>query len=540
MPREIIHVSVGQCGNQIGHVFWNRMLEEHNIRQDGYFDMHENLEYEDFFKLDKIEVYFQESEIQDKYVPRSVMFDLEPGVVEKVLNSPIGPLFHPDFILTQASGAGNNWAKGHYTLGAEVIDEAMDIIRKNSEGCDLLQGFQVSHSIGGGTGSGFGTLVMEKLKDYYPDRITETWSIYPTPKVSDVVVEPYNAILTISQLMTDSDATFVTDNEALFDISHNILKQKSPKFADLNWILSLIIGGVTASLRFPGILNCDLRKMSVNLVPFPRLHFFTSSYAPLIHQGDEFKKTDWSLSRLSDNVWDKKHLLTSIAEEDGGKFLSASIMYRGQDVASAQVDDITKKYLNRQHDQFVEWIPNNIKTAIITLKPQKVVKSATLVANITSVKDCFERIWASFNKLFEKKAFFHWYQGEGMHEIEFIDAEAQIKDLIMEYFEKQEVVIDYDNLYNQEYDLHEPSEYEHSEEEEEEEEEPHIQQEQPAKQQHQPHRTKNHLDDDLDEDDRLGDDFDDYNEDEYNEEHYTDEEYNDEEYLDDYDEEYDD
>ena len=128
--------------------------------------------------------------------------------------------------------------------------------------------------IGGGTGSGFGTLVLEKLKDTYPDRINASWSIYPTQKVSDIVIEPYNSILTIAHLLTDTDCTFVTDNEALFKISHNILKNTDPNFAELNWILSLVMGGCTASLRFPGILNCDLRKMAVNLIPFPRLHFF--------------------------------------------------------------------------------------------------------------------------------------------------------------------------------------------------------------------------------------------------------------------------
>lgn len=147
MPREIVNISVGQCGNQIGHVFWKRILSEHNIKNDGYFDMSDDLQYEDLFKLDKIEVYFDEAS-EDKYVPRSVLIDLEPGVIEKVLNSEIGALFKPDHILTRASGAGNNWAKGHYTIGGEVIDETMDIIRLNVECCDQLQGFQLSHSIG--------------------------------------------------------------------------------------------------------------------------------------------------------------------------------------------------------------------------------------------------------------------------------------------------------------------------------------------------------------------------------------------------------
>eukprot|EP01083_Nonionella_stella_P274547 931984_1 len=110
MPREIVHDSVGQCGNQMGHVFLNRILAEHNIKNDGYFHFHEHLAYEDFFKLDKIGVYFEESELVDKYVPRTALFDLEPGVIDKVINSPNGGLFHQDFVLTLASGSCNNCA----------------------------------------------------------------------------------------------------------------------------------------------------------------------------------------------------------------------------------------------------------------------------------------------------------------------------------------------------------------------------------------------------------------------------------------------
>jgi tubulin beta len=92
--------------------------------------------------------------------------------------------------------------------------------------------------------------------------------------VSDVVVEPYNATLSIHQLLENSDETFVIDNEALYNISHNVLQQSTPKYADLNHVISLVMAGITASLRFPGKLNGDLRKLGVNLVPFPRLHFF--------------------------------------------------------------------------------------------------------------------------------------------------------------------------------------------------------------------------------------------------------------------------
>ena len=86
-------------------------------------------------------------------------------------------------MLPGTSGAGNNWAKGHYTEGAELVEEAIDRIRKEAESCDLIQGFQLVHSLGGGTGSGMGTLLISNIKESFPDRITTTFSIMPSPKV---------------------------------------------------------------------------------------------------------------------------------------------------------------------------------------------------------------------------------------------------------------------------------------------------------------------------------------------------------------------
>ena len=97
-----------------------------------------------------------------------------------------------------------------------------------------------------------------------------TYSVVPSPKVSDTVVEPYNATLSVHQLVENTDETFVIDNEALYDICFRTLKLSTPTYGDLNHLVSLTMSGVTTSLRFPGQLNADLRKLAVNMVPFPR------------------------------------------------------------------------------------------------------------------------------------------------------------------------------------------------------------------------------------------------------------------------------
>ena len=81
------------------------------------------------------------------------------------------------------SGAGNNWAKGHYTEGAELVDSVLDVVRKEAEAVDCLQGFQITHSLGGGTGSGMGTLLISKIREEFPDRMMCTFSVVPSTKV---------------------------------------------------------------------------------------------------------------------------------------------------------------------------------------------------------------------------------------------------------------------------------------------------------------------------------------------------------------------
>lgn len=122
-----------------------------------------------------------------RFVPRCVLIDLEPGCLDNVRSGASGDLFRPDNFVFGAAGAGNNWARGHYTDGAELTEMIMEIVRKESEACECIQGFQFVHSMGGGTGSGLGTLLMGKIREEYPDRIICPFVTYPSPKVRDGV-----------------------------------------------------------------------------------------------------------------------------------------------------------------------------------------------------------------------------------------------------------------------------------------------------------------------------------------------------------------
>jgi len=146
------------------------------------------------------------------------------------------------------------------------------------------------HSLGGGTGSGLGSLLLERLSEEYSDRLAFNFSIFPGSANggnSDVVVEPYNAVLALNTLINSSQATFTVENSALNRICQKQLKMKQPSFSDINHIVAQVMSNTTASSRFPGFQNnCDIRKLTTNLIPFPRLHFLMQAQAPLVRPDD--------------------------------------------------------------------------------------------------------------------------------------------------------------------------------------------------------------------------------------------------------------
>ncbi|CAM9744061.1 unnamed protein product [Scytosiphon promiscuus] len=536
--------------------------------------------------------------------------DLEPGTMDSVRAGPFGQLFRPDNFVFGQTGAGNNWAKGHYTEGAELIDSVLDVVRKEAESCDALQGFQLTHSMGGGTGAGMGTLLISKVRggkefcvhgvvccrvgevvsclisspfrdnrkgklrirgdfvctvlcavelvkwypacvsvrdrelvppfattgkansvfegilcarccvlsswacdgahytsvtqpgredssqpadkslivalipllqcrdlkfiqcpnlahsmsdlytatkfalcqvrEEYPDRIMSTYSVIPSPKVSDTVVEPYNATLSVHQLVENADQCFTLDNEALYDICFRTLKLSTPSYGDLNHLVSAAICGTTCSLRFPGQLNCDLRKLAVNMVPFPRLHFFMIGFAPLTSRGSQQYRA-LTVPELTQQCFDSRNMMCA-ADPRHGRYLTCAVMFRGR-MSTKEVDEQMLAVVNKNSSYFVEWIPNNVKASICDVPPKGLKMSTTFVGNTTAIQEVWKRVAEQFTAMFRRKAFLHWYTGEGMDEMEFTEAESNMNDLVSEYQQYQDATVEDEGEYDDDEEL---------------------------------------------------------------------------------------
>ena len=153
-----------------------------------------------------------------KHVPRCIFLDLEPTVIDEVRTGTYRQLFHPEQLISGKEDAANNFARGHYTIGKEIVDLALDRIRKLADNCTGLQGFLVFNAVGGGTGSGLGSLLLERLSVDYGKKSKLGFTVYPSPQVSTAVVEPYNSVLSTHSLLEHTDVAVMLDNEAVYDI----------------------------------------------------------------------------------------------------------------------------------------------------------------------------------------------------------------------------------------------------------------------------------------------------------------------------------
>jgi len=242
--REVISIHIGQAGVQMGNACWELYCLEHGIHPDGSIPE----EYQEEAADDSFTTFFNTTG-SGKHVPRAVFVDLEPTVVDEVRTGTYRQLFHPEQLITGKEDAANNYARGHYTIGKEQIEVTLDRIRRMADQASGLQGFLVFHAFGGGTGSGFASLLLERLSVDYGKKSKLGFSIYPAPQVSTALVEPYNAVLYTHTTLEHCDCAFLVDNQAIYDLCKDNLQITAPTYTNLNRLIAQIISSITASLR---------------------------------------------------------------------------------------------------------------------------------------------------------------------------------------------------------------------------------------------------------------------------------------------------
>merc|ERR1719421_209569 len=324
--------------------------------------------------------------------------DLEPTVCDEIRTGTYRQLFHPEQIITGKEDAANNYARGHYTIGKEIVDLVLDRIRKLADQCTGLQGFLIFHSFGGGTGSGFASLLMERLSVDYGKKSKLEFAIYPAPQVSTAVVEPYNSILTTHTTLEHSDCAFMVDNEAIYDICRP------------------------------------------NLVPYPRIHFPLVTYVPVISAEKAYHE-QLSVAEITNACFEPANQMVK-CDPRHGKYMACCMLYRG-DVVPKDVNAAIATIKTKRTIQFVDWCPTGFKVGINYQPPTvvpggdlaKVQRAVCMLSNTTAIAEAWARLDHKFDLMYAKRAFVHWYVGEGMEEGEFSEAREDLAALEKDYEE---------------------------------------------------------------------------------------------------------
>lgn len=519
MPREIITLQVGQCGNQIGGEFWKQLCVEHGIQPDGLPRDDHHVELADSsnnnnnsstprnendsnhqnnnsnFIDDRKDVFFYQSDA-GHYIPRALLVDLEPRVVNKLTHQgAYRNLFNEEnvFIARDGGGAGNNWASG-FRQGEQHHEKVLDMIDRESDNSDSLEGFVMCHSIAGGTGSGMGSYLLEALNDHFPKKLVQTYSVFPnwSQNQSDVVVQPYNSVLTLKRLTLNADAVVVLDNTALNRIAVDRLKIENPTVDHLNSLVATIMAASTTTLRYPGYMNNDLIGLLASLIPTPRCHFLMTGYTPLtladyyqnpITTGDVTTSTSQegattttsnkesnkggggggghSASVRKTTVLDVMRRLTqpdnimvsANTRSPTSCYISILNIIQGNDVEPTQIHKALQRMRERQSIRFIPWGPASIQVALARKSPflastNKV--SGFMLANHTSMAELFDRLLSQYDRIRRRNAFLDNYRREPMFKDnldEFDSARETVQCLVDEYraCERKDYV-DYDYM----------------------------------------------------------------------------------------------
>ncbi|KAF2294314.1 hypothetical protein GH714_009186 [Hevea brasiliensis] len=402
--RECISIHIGQAGIQVGNACWELYCLEHGIQPDGQMPGDKTVGGGD----DAFNTFFSETGA-GKHVPRAVFVDLEPTVIDEVRTGTYRQLFHPEQLISGKEDAANNFARGHYTIGKEIVDLCLDRIRKLADNCTGLQGFLVFNAV-----------------------------VVAPDLVSTSVVEPYNSVLSTHSLLEHTDVAVLLDNEAIYDICRRSLDIERPTYTNLNRLVSQVISSLTASLRFDGALNVDVTEFQTNLVPYPRIHFMLSSYAPVISAEKAYHE-QLSVAEITNSAFEPSSMMAK-CDPRHGKYMACCLMYRG-DVVPKDVNAAVATIKTKRTIQFVDWCPTGFKCGINYQPPTvvpggdlaKVQRAVCMISNSTSVAEVFSRIDHKFDLMYAKRAFVHWYVGEGMEEGEFSEAREDLAALEKDY-----------------------------------------------------------------------------------------------------------
>jgi len=438
-----LSIQLGSAGWKIGESLWQTLREDNGIDDTGYFVPVETPSIEEDYpgwyaasqinhrKKAVLDTFFEEGRL-GTFTTRTIMVDTRVGMKGDFDEYRIPPL--PDYYIVGTEDSGCNYAKGYYVNGPRLIDQIMATIERRLEQNPYVDGILLFHSVGGGTGSGLGTLLLERLRSSdLSFGALATVTVLPSAKMQENVVEPYNPVLALPKIADLADMCLVVDNEGLCNISRVKLKDTAYKYSTVNPFVGRALADIATLISWVG-----LSRLIGQLVPFPRINLVSISTARFSTAPSKSvpPKTLMSEAFSADNIF------SAIDLSEGGTFARV-LQFRGN-VNGNDAMQLADNLRGYSPAIFPDWPGGHLAPYFDDLAPSNFGNTLTMLNNHTGIKMVLNRMLILFNKLLAKRIQLQYFLDQGMGSNEFDAAALAMRDLYMAYVDIEQQVIDVD------------------------------------------------------------------------------------------------
>ena len=276
------------------------------------------------------------------------------------------------------------------------------------------------------------------MSNNYSKNYKFCFPIYPSTHNDILSIEKFNSVLSIISSLKHSNIDFIFQNDAINEICRNKFYIEKPSYNDINRLIAQVISSITCPLRYDD--KIDKSQFISCLIPFPRLHFLLSSYAPLCSiQIAPFE--EFNVGQITHETFYKNSIFANCNEKEN-RFIASCLMYRGDAISKevlATIETIKIKYKIK----FPDWCKTGFKSIINSYPPcivpggdfPKLNRSICRISNTPGINNIFEGLKESYNEMYNKKEFIELYISEGMEEQEIVEAKEELSKLENNYKE---------------------------------------------------------------------------------------------------------
>lgn len=428
----MLTLQIGQCGNQLGTALFDAVAGEYRaaIAETG-----KKTPYTSY-----IDRYFFASKHRNS-IPnvRSVLIDTEPKVVSRCIaqaRSSSTWSYRPKMTVCEQTGAGNNWAFGSRVHGPKLRNRIAEKVRHNVEEMDRCPSFLVLQSVAGGTGSGVGTHVTKYLRDSFGSSSIFNAAVWPYES-GEVIVQNYNAVLTLAELTQSSDGIILFENSQLHQMCGRLLNIKRPSFMDLNRAVARhLVSTLLPSQSDRHVTMCGLDGIASTLCCHPGYRLLNMRAIPQVPEKSKvFTSRTWSglLKHLNQML-----IADSVLEE--GINWKIQLQSRGLNKSIANILTIRGKgsieantNAFRKRELYAPWAYDSLSVRRCKRVFAGHEKSAALLSNSQSIIPPLERSLRKAWEMFNSRAYVHQYARHGVEEGEFAASLLRVEQVLRAY-----------------------------------------------------------------------------------------------------------